>query len=138
MCLKTLIHILRCQACLQLALGLLLVLNSCDSCATQIRQHLSSHGASVSHIFSSWSLVFWDLNQYQINQTSTQCSEKHIAFHSRLSPQIPFWDITSVSQEHILLEKMGQKADLELVGSFCSCQGEFGGPDSIWNSGIYR
>lgn len=84
----------------------------------QIRQHLSSHVASFSHIFSSLSLVFWDLNQYQINQKSTQHSEKHIAFHSRLSPQIPFWDITSASQEHILLEKMGQKADRGWWGAF--------------------
>lgn len=101
-----LIHILKCQACLQLALDFLLVLNSCDSCTMQIRRHLSSHAASFSYVFSSLSLVFWDLNQYQINQKSAQHSEKHIAFHSRLSPQIPFWDMTSVSQEHILFERL--------------------------------
>lgn len=63
---------------------------------------------------------------------------KHIAFHSRLTPhphphpdsQNPFWDITSLAQVHILLEKMGKEADLGLI------YGGFGVPDSIWNSCI--
>ena len=101
-CLKIVRHTLKCQACLKLALGFLLVLNCCDSCTMQISQHLSSHIASSSQflIFFEPSILGFKLISNKSQNYSVQQETYGIPFqadhpgpHPR--PQIPFWDITS-------------------------------------------